>query len=305
MSLSHKYRTFNQLLEDVSVDFSTYALEGMIEPQQLIKVAQRVNYDLGLKIQQSKEVVIDVEHNKGQLPSDFTALNYAFVCSNYKVVNTAPSGTHTDTTQPTWVPEPGSPATCSSPADCKDVCVVKTCPTTNEKGTTTYSGEYMIIQKMNSSSYREFTSFFPLRITSTSHVSCECPNLNTQSDNVAEIQDGYLLTTFTTAKIYISYQGALENNDGDLLVLDHPYCNEYYEYAIKERILENMLFAGENVAQQLGLVQAKLKASRNNALSFVNTPDFEDYRKIWEVNRRAQYSNYYDMFLSHAPNPRA
>jgi len=39
-----KYRTFNELLEDVSVDFSMYALENMIEPQQLIKVVQRVNY---------------------------------------------------------------------------------------------------------------------------------------------------------------------------------------------------------------------------------------------------------------------
>ena len=49
-----KYRTFNQLLEDVSVDFSMYALENMIEPQQLIKVVQRVNYDLGLRINKTK-----------------------------------------------------------------------------------------------------------------------------------------------------------------------------------------------------------------------------------------------------------
>ena len=31
MSVSHKYRTFNQLLDDVSIDFSTQAHEGMIE----------------------------------------------------------------------------------------------------------------------------------------------------------------------------------------------------------------------------------------------------------------------------------
>ena len=85
MSLSHKYRTFNQLLEDVKVDFSTYDLEGMIRTEQLIKVATRVNYDLGLKIHQSKEVIIDAEHNKAQLPSDFKSLNYAFVCSNYRI----------------------------------------------------------------------------------------------------------------------------------------------------------------------------------------------------------------------------
>jgi hypothetical protein len=304
MSLSHKYRTFDQLLEDVKVDFSTYDLEGMIRTEQLIKVATRVNYDLGLKIHQSKEVIIDAEHNKAQLPSDFKSLNYAFVCSNYRIVNTNPSGTHTDTTQPKWVPEPGQPNVCTTPEDCENVCVVKTCPEDNGRSTT-YNGEYIVIQRLGSASYREFSSFFPLRITSTSNVSCDCPNLNTQSHNIAEIQDGYLLTTFTTGKIYISYQGSLENNDGDLLVLDHPYCNEYYEYALKERVLENMIFDGENVAQQLGLIQGKLRSARNNALSFVNTPDFEEVRKIWDVNRRAQYHNYYDMFRSHAPNPRS
>ena len=49
MSVSQKYRTFNQLYEDVSVDFANYALENMIDPAQLIKVATRVNYDLVLK----------------------------------------------------------------------------------------------------------------------------------------------------------------------------------------------------------------------------------------------------------------
>ena len=61
MAVSHKYRTFDQLLEDVTVDFRTYALEGMIEPQQLIKVATRVNYDLGLRIHRTKETVVDIE----------------------------------------------------------------------------------------------------------------------------------------------------------------------------------------------------------------------------------------------------
>jgi len=95
------------------------------------------------------------------------------------------------------------------------------------------------------------------------------------------------------------------NSDGDLLVLDQPYCNEYYEYAIKQRILENMVWQGENVSQQLQLIEGRLRAARNNALSFVNTPDFAEMRKLWTMNRRAQYHNYYNMFLSYAPaNPR-
>ena len=68
MAVSHKFRTFDQLLEDVMVDFQTYALEGMIEPAQLIKVATRVNYDLGLRIHRTKEIVLDIEHGKAKLP---------------------------------------------------------------------------------------------------------------------------------------------------------------------------------------------------------------------------------------------
>ena len=99
----------------------------------------------------------------------------------------------------------------------------------------------------------------------------------------------------------MSYQGAMESTEGDLLVLDHPYCNEYYEYAIKQRILENMIWNGENVSQQLNLIEGRLRGARNNALSFVNTPDFAEMRKVWTMNRRAQYHNYYNMFLSYAP----
>ena len=97
----------------------------------------------------------------------------------------------------------------------------------------------------------------------------------------------------------------MENSQGELLVLDQPYCNEYYEYAIKQRILENMIWNGENVSQQLQLIESRLRGARNNALGFVNTPDFQEMRKVWNMNRRAQYHNYYNMFLSYAPvNPR-
>ena len=157
----------------------------------------------------------------------------------------------------------------------------------------------MVIQYLGAEKYRTYSLFFPLRIKETSKVQCDCPNIGIKSVDIAEIRDGFLFTSFETGKVYINYQGAMEDHEGNLLVLDHPYCNEYYEYAMKERILENMIFAGENVSQQLGLIQQKLRASRNNALGFINTPDFEEMRKIWEVNRKAQYHNYYNMFKSH------
>jgi hypothetical protein len=288
MSISHKYRTFDQLLEDVTIDFSTYALEGMVEPQQLIKVATRVNYDLGLRIHRTKEIVLDVEHGKAKLPNDFAYLNYAFMCGEYTVSETMPSGTHVETDNPVpYVPDPGYTGPCDDPT-CNDVCVIKSCDT-----------EYQLVQKVGPTSYRTFTAFMPLRIQNVNDSTCDCPNIGEQASDIAEIKDGFLITNFTTGKVYISFQGAMEDAEGKLLVLDHPYCNEYYEYALKQRILENMLFAGENVQGQLGLIEQRLRAARNNALGFVNTPDFAELQKVWWMNRRAQYHNYYNMFKSH------
>lgn len=161
--------------------------------------------------------------------------------------------------------------------------------------------EYQLVQKVGPEQYRIFNHWSQLRITSLNDHVCYCPEIGAQAIDTAEIKDGFLLTNFTSGKVYISYQGAMEDAQGDLLVLDQPYCNEYYEYAIKQRILENMVWQGENVSQQLGLVEGRLRAARNNALGFVNTPNFQEMRKVWTMNRRAQYHNYYNMFLSYAP----
>jgi hypothetical protein len=74
--------------------------------------------------------------------------------------------------------------------------------------------------------------------------------------------------------------------------------NEYYEYAIKHRILENLYMSGEEVLQKMQLIEARLRASRNNALTIVNTPDFQEMFNLWQANRTAMYSRYYDMFKS-------
>ena len=290
MSVSHKYRTFDQLYEDVSIDFASFTLEGMVDPAQLIKVATKVNYDLGLKIHRTKEVVLDIEHGKAKLPYDFAYLNYAFRCGEYTIMDRPPSGTHMETFNDVpYVPAPGETGPCDDP-ECLDVCVIKTCDDTHQ---------HQLIQKIRPGHYRSFSAFMPLRIKTVNKYVCDCPNINEQANDIAEIKDGFILTSFHQGKVYISYLGALEDKEGNLLVLDHPYCNEYYEYALKQRILENMLFSGENIGNKLNLIEGRLRAARNNALSFVNTPDFKEMYEVWRVNRKAQYHNYYNMFKSY------
>ncbi len=110
------------------------------------------------------------------------------------------------------------------------------------------------------------------------------------------IKDGFLVVNFNEGTIFIDYQSLMEDDDGNLLVIDHPRLNEYYEYAIKERFFENMMFNGEPTTQMLQYTQLKLREARNIATGYVNTPDFGEMKKMWETNRKAQYSKYYYIF---------
>lgn len=291
MNTELKYKTFDELLHEVSIDFTIYNNENLIEPSQLIKVAQRVNYDLGLRIHGTKEVVLKIEHGRVKLPDDFYVMNYAFLCGSYTVKYPAMSGRHTEN-----VIIGGGPA-----EECK-----KCCKPINDCGCeATYvqecqNGENIYVQVVEKRKYE--TRSYEIRARAKIAVDTGRKDaLDNKYDNefVIYIKNGFIYANISEANIFISYQGALEDDEGNLLVLDHPMINEYYEYAMKQRLLENLFINGEDVAQKLQLIEQRLRAARNNALSIVNTPDFAEMYQLWETNRRAMYSKYYDMFKSY------
>ena len=50
------------------------------------------------------------------------------------------------------------------------------------------------------------------------------------------------------------------------------------------------------LTQKLQLIQGKLRPARNNALSFINTPDYGEMKRMYVKNRKAMYDKYYNMF---------
>ena len=332
-----RYRTFDQLLEDVTVDLSSFALENMIEPQQLIKLAKKINYDLGLRINQQKEVILEVCHGRVKLPDDFYTFNFAFICGHFtEHVGYDGYVGGTNIQEVPYVETPATVDVCSpitvncstcnaNPCNHTAACPDNTCPATcapsviptqhdplNPYGDTCIrprvfmncKGEKNeIIQVIsNPGTTRVYTELIPLRMKASQNIECDCPNLYYNTPNEGWIKGGFLFTTFQTGKVYINYQGQLEDDDGNLLVPDHDLINEYYEYAFKSRIMENLYMNGEDVAQRMQLVEQRLKAARNNALTVVNTPNFREFEQIWAANRKAMYGKFYNMFMSHSPN---
>jgi hypothetical protein len=360
-----KYRTFDDLLASVKLDLKTYHLEGMIETPTLIKVAIRINYELGLKINMSKSKVLEVHKGKARLPADFDVLNFALLCENPRYLTHVKENTKTytegllegaaliqqfgylssgnsvrqynttknilpgvniinhnlDTTSVIVqaVSTDGNflsyildvidentihiISAATVPVNGVQIVVMgasqsRLSQVSSAELTTHPDGSNSVVYYNVHGKRCEFTVLTPIRIEKSKSVTPDCLNLNSKDFNVAHIKNNFIVTNFESGELYINYQSLMEDDDGNLLVLDHPLANEFYEYALKQRIFENMLMAGEPVTNMLQLVEQRLRAARNNAYNFIRTPDFNELRKVWEMNRKAQYYTYYNMFKS-------
>jgi len=461
-----KYRTFDQLISSVAVDFYKNQLEGTINPQELMKVARRINYDLGLRIMMTKETLLEVEKGRVKLPDDFSVLNYAMICDEVISYQQMPQGTniqdikvfpkYQETNANIDLCTPSvvncnpvvSGCSCSSGNSCSGSCgcncsfcqnpafdkicetplidtthintsvtttvttTIQTCTwavpkewtdanytivinsitynvghtistlqaTLNALGLGTFtvifdglSNDYIItvigdetygiftsdllrdavaypscittntttntitntdntqiattnnccavnpdpcnkprvvlnckgeiwevVQVVNTGITNTFKRLMPLKIKQNGeNIDCGCPNLYMTSANEGWIENGFLRTNFDCAKVYINYQGDLVDDDNNIMVPDHPGLNDYYEYSIKKRIVENLMMNDEAVGQKLQYINAELRTARIYALTIVNTPNFAEMKALWWANRKVQYAKYYDMFKSY------
>lgn len=118
----------------------------------------------------------------------------------------------------------------------------------------------------------------PLYLQPSRSASAFCSNANMRSCAVnGFLRDGYIITpNLNCGTIYINYQGILEDEQGNLLAIDHPKLNQYYNYAVKERILENLYLNGEpDIERRLQLVSQKKQQYKGEAMTVAYTPDFK------------------------------
>lgn len=354
---SIKYRSFDELLDGVRIDFQAYMSQGEIDAASLIKVATHINYELGLRIYQPKETMLEINHGRAALPAGFHQMLLALSCYNYTHVQNSPSNGHvlleeqcdqpglttcpcqqvlnstsntinttmvncetitvpvsflpgttnvcaTSITNPNNVltiktdsfcynTNTNGVYTCGCPQTC-DICNVQhpggTCPEvvinpyplgkcrticsgTNDQAT------IKILQYCSTEvlCYETFERLYIIPNVQTDGFST-IPRQFNGSANTGSINGRFLEThSHNCTKVYIQYLGAMEDKNGQLLVLDHGTINSYYSYSLKERILENIyLNGGEDVLQRLKYVQEKKEFYRNAALAIANMPNYRD-----------------------------
>lgn len=290
---SLKYRTFDQLFEEVKLDFKSFSMQNSLNPQDYIKVVTKINYDLGLRIHGEKNAVLEIDKNKVRLPDDFYVLNFAYLVKDETFTTEIPSGRHVEEigkvlpceeeSDPCAVQEAESEIVYYKPCGKETVCV-------NQCGE-----EYQLLMK-NKVTTHTYNFVAPLKVEKSNKVTIDCYNLFRDSEFKVWVEGNFLMSNFKEGHVYINYQGELLDDEGNLMVPDHPLLNEYYEYAIKRKVLENLLFDDEIPGNKIQLIEQRYREARNNALTVVNTPDYKELEDLWRLNRKAQYNKFYHIF---------
>lgn len=368
-------RPFDELLDSVRMDLSSFQSVGDIDASTLIKIAQMINYELGLRIYSMKETMLEVNHFRTKLPADFHQSLLTLICHQWRHVQNAPWNGHVllEQIEPTVVAPP-SDCPCWTVRSQNAQVPVTYCDGTQETvffpantdgspKTTKLCATLVDIANAHGGAISGTTSTFcypgvngvydcdPVNtcgICEINHVG-DCPELvmnpyplgshrticndtinikiigycqsevrcyeqferlyiepYIQADafsrqnqfrnqhNRGTISGGYLETPgMERGKVYIYYLGGMEDNDGNLLVLDHPKINMYYEYRLKKQILEMLYVNGEDMIQRLQYIDGQLKEYREQALSIANMPNYREVIKTIAINRDSFKRNYY------------
>jgi hypothetical protein len=257
-----RYITLNQLMASVEADLPTFADSGMIDRGKIIKVIRRVNEDLGLKINNEREGVVEIINGKGRLPEDFYILQMAAICS--KETYHLPGEIHGTLTE-----------------DC----------------TTELTTDYKVVQTFRDKTIT-FNTLHPVQVTSNSRCASHCPNIGLRCQHsIVVTEDNEILAGFQEGKVYINYLAEMVDKDNNILVLDHPLVRDYYEYAAKKHLIEVWLLNNDaDVAEKWKLVKAELYEARLRALNFINTIEYSQIQKVYDANRNRFYQKHMRMF---------
>lgn len=294
-----QFRPISELISEVQLYLTKYNSTSVIQPHDIITTALTCTYDLGLRIFNNFENVLEIYHYNAKLPDNFYALNFALLCSIKDSYTIIPQGTHLEDVilEDNNIINPCehvSPCGDNNSCSCNQTQPRKICTTCNGK-------DYEIVQHIGIQKIT-YNNFVPIRLKYKSGImkTCNgCPNINANSPYEMDIRYGYIYTNLEGGNIYINYLGYPQDEDGNMLIPDNPILNEYYLYATIRKILEKLLINSVINPNIISYIEERYRRARNNAVSLVNTPNFSELRNMWEVNRAAQYAKYYSFFTRH------
>jgi hypothetical protein len=124
-------------------------------------------------------------------------------------------------------------------------------------------------------------------------------NRRARSQYQIDVQEEEMTFNFKEGRIILFYVSDLIDDDGNLLVLDHPAINRYYEAAIKAEVLKDLWYnmEADTFQKYQNENDRVLPALRQKAKSIVNFPGYKRLKEYSERINREYYKKYIERIV--------
>lgn len=302
-----EYIKLSQVMASVRSDLQVFDDANMIDEDKCIKIVMQCNEKLGQRIYKSKSCKIDVNNYRGERPSDLWKIENIFALStNHHTgflysegggVIGATQITYTDYVPPKILSKDVSTLTtkCATQLSC---CAEAPC-STGCGGRCTGKLTYLTQEEKQYIEYNGGNKLIPLTLATS--VLNDCVNYSPCSRYKGEysvnMDDDEFEFTFEKGTVYISYLGNMVDEDGEVLIPFHPMLNQYYEFALKEKILQDIyLNTQADVIQRLQYVSAEKSKHYYDAYQYIQTAKAGQYDKMRKQREMNYYNKWYSMF---------
>lgn len=278
-----KYIKFDDVLNSVKSDLHLFDNNALILEDRLLKVVYHCNEKLGLRLNKSKQILLEVKNGKAELPQDFYKIEMIFATCVTKVPNhlqLIPGNKVEYTTCPAQYK---GPMVVIDKMGCKDVCC----------------NEMFIVRQPQIQREIEVKTFIPLAMSKRCGNLCASysPHSNRHSEYSIDLEDNIVRTNFQEGQLFLCYIGTLEDEDGLPMIPFHPLLNEYYEWSLKKKILEDVFMNSEaDVDKKLQYANQMLKDAYLEAWQFTGYPEFRELENNHKKYSQDFYNKWYKMF---------
>ncbi len=270
-------RPMEELMSIVKSDFRKLDAEGLIDDGTVVKTVMACNDRLGISIRDIKQICIPVQDYKAKLPLNFEKLFFV----------TALSATN------------GITLSMRNPFDNNfDRDVIYEAEV--DRGSFGNADSYGVtIKRTENVTIHNCMSFIDLSIAPSSQGLCHvsCPNLRRGGKYMVTIENNFINTPFRSGEIYIMYLATMQDEEGHLLFPFHPLITPYYEWSIKEKVLEDTIFNSDgDYGNMYKLAQSNRVKAWLDAYGVTSTREYGEYVEMQRRKEMGWYNEYFKYF---------
>lgn len=272
---TYEFITFDKLMSSVRSEFKSYEDMGLIDDVSCMKVVMKCNEKLGLVFSEMKQVIIPIDNFKGELPIDFYKVFYmaALNIQHFSVTNMVNPWDNTVDQRITYE------------ADIQRGLLGCTENTT------------VIYKKQGDTVMQNYFYWDELGLAKSKMARCHhlSPIKNVANYVVDFTNENEIVAPFREGEMYMMYLASMRDEEGQTLVPFHPMITNWYEWAIKEKILIDAVMNSDdtNVGDKLKLAQQKMNDAWLDAWNFTTDRTYIQMMADKKARENRWYNQYY------------